>query len=260
MRREKAPTRSRWFWIVVAGLIGFLLGDRHAGTWQSIGVSPSENVALRFPEPKDEANVADADAAAPAETTSGVATGAIRAPVLGGAQLALLNPEPMMPAPARRPAPPVSASAPNPQAVTSPQVAAPPVKVAVMPRPRAEPKLATQAADGASRYTNRPGSMLNDAQIASIKQRLHLTADQESMWPAVEAALRNVAYARARDAHRPGAPASAAQLASADPDSVEVQGLKSAAVPLIMSFSEEQKHEVRNLAHVMGLDKLASEL
>ena len=102
--------------------------------------------------------------------------------------------------------------------------------------------------------------MLNDAQIASIKRRLHLTADQESMWPAVEAALRNVAYARARDAHRPGAPANAAQLASADPDSVEVQGLKSAAVPLIMSFSEEQKHEVRNLAHVMGLDKLASEL
>ena len=55
-------------------------------------------------------------------------------------------------------------------------------------------------------------------------------------------------------------PANAAQLASADPDSVEVQGLKSAAVPLIMSFSEEQKHEVRSLAHVMGLDKLASEL
>ena len=102
--------------------------------------------------------------------------------------------------------------------------------------------------------------MLNDAQIASIKRRLHLTPDQESMWPAVEAALRNVAYARARDAHRPGAPASAAQLASADPDSVEVQGLKSAAVPLIMSFSDEQKHEVRSLAHVMGLDKLASEL
>ncbi len=42
------------------------------------------------------------------------------------------------------------------------------------------------------------------------------------------------------------------QAAAIDPQAV--QGLKSAAVPLIMSFSEEQKSEVRNLAHVMGLD------
>ena len=49
-------------------------------------------------------------------------------------------------------------------------------------------------------------------------------------------------------------------VASLDPDSAEVQGLKSAAFPLIMSFSDEQRNEVRSLAHVMGLDKLASEL
>jgi hypothetical protein len=79
------------------------------------------------------------------------------------------------------------------------------------------------------------------------------------MWPAVEAALRNLAYTSTRDARRRGAPASAAQLASADPNSAEVQDLKSAAIPLIMSFNNEQKDEVRSLAHVMGLDKLASE-
>ena len=49
--------------------------------------------------------------------------------------------------------------------------------------------------------------MLDDAQIASIKERLHLTPDQEEMWPAVEAALRNMAYLhaqkRARIAHPP---------------------------------------------------------
>ena len=39
----------------------------------------------------------------------------------------------------------------------------------------------------------------------------------------------------------------------------EVQGLKSAAMPLIMSFNDEQKDEVRSLAHVMGLDQLASQ-
>ena len=44
--------------------------------------------------------------------------------------------------------------------------------------------------------------MLNDAQIASIKARLHLTPDQERMWPAVEAALRNIAYAKAREPSR----------------------------------------------------------
>jgi hypothetical protein len=48
-----------------------------------------------------------------------------------------------------------------------------------------------------------------------------------------------------------------ANLQSLDPNAV--QGLRTAAVPLIMSFNEEQKEEVRNLAHVMGLDQLASQ-
>jgi zinc resistance-associated protein len=100
------------------------------------------------------------------------------------------------------------------------------------------------------------GFMLNDAQIASIKTRLHLTADQEQMWPAVEAALRNIAYTRSRDARRRSAPANT-QIASAD--AVDVRDLKSAAIPLIMSFNSEQKDEVRNLAHVMGLDQLATQ-
>ena len=78
------------------------------------------------------------------------------------------------------------------------------------------------------------------------------------MWPAVEAALRNIAYAKERDARRHGAPTTA-DVASIDPYAPEVQDLKSAAIPLIMSFSDEQKNEVRSLAHVMGLDQLASE-
>ena len=86
---------------------------------------------------------------------------------------------------------------------------------------------------------------------------LHLTPGQQAMWPAVEAALRNIAYARSGTAHRHGA--TAAQVASLDPDSTEVLGLKAAAIPLLMSFNDEQKSEVRNLAHVMGLDKLASD-
>jgi len=252
MRREKASKRGRWFWIFVAGLVGFLIGDRHATTWQPTDLSASENIALRFPEAKTGAAVSDTAAEIPYETTSG----APNVTVAGRAQLALLSPEPMVPPPVQRPAQQAPIPATTPQAAATPL----PAKAVSVPHPRAEPKAATSAADDASRHANRPGLLLNDAQIASIKQRLHLTPDQESMWPAVEAALRNVAYARARDTHRHDAPASAAQLAAADPASVEVQGLKSAAMPLIMSFSDEQKNEVRSLAHVMGLDKLASEL
>jgi hypothetical protein len=139
---------------------------------------------------------------------------------------------------------PASANVAKPAAATAASSSASPVAAAAPPRRHLD---------------QRPGFVLNDAQIASIRTRLHLTPDQESMWPAVEAALRNIAYARAREARKPGAPANAAQVASADPNSIEVQGLKSAAVPLIMSFNEDQKSEVRNLAHVMGLDQLAQQ-
>jgi hypothetical protein len=79
------------------------------------------------------------------------------------------------------------------------------------------------------------------------------------MWPAVEAAQRSIAYSKSRDSrHRGGA--TSAEVASLDPYGPEVQGLKSAAFPLIMSFSDEQRSEVRSIAHVMGLDQLASQL
>jgi ABC-type transporter Mla MlaB component len=43
-----------------------------------------------------------------------------------------------------------------------------------------------------------------------------------------------------------------------DPDSEEVQQLKSAAMPLLFQLREDQKDEVRKLARVIGLDKVAS--
>jgi len=235
MRRDRAVRRGRWLWLLLAGLVGFLLGDWHATASRPAGVSAAQNVALRFPEPQADIAVADPAAA------DGSADAAEAQPmVLGRPELALLSPEPMVPAP-----PPPAAVLPAAQATSEPPTAAAP------PPSRAETRGA------AVHRANRPGVVLNDAQIASIKARLHLTPDQEQMWPAVAAALRNVAYARARDAHRRSG--SAAQLASADPASVEVQGLKSAAIPLIMSFSDQQKSEVRSLARAMGLDNLATE-
>jgi hypothetical protein len=73
------------------------------------------------------------------------------------------------------------------------------------------------------------------------------------MWPAVEEALRNLPAESEREARWAG------ETGAVDPDSPQVQDLKSAAIPLLMSFSDEQKGEVRNLAHSMGLDQLASE-
>jgi hypothetical protein len=92
--------------------------------------------------------------------------------------------------------------------------------------------------------------VLNDAQISAIKARLKLTPDQQRYWPAVEAALRGLAYKVNK---------SGGKLASVDSESVEVQQLKNAAVPLIMMFSEQQKSEVRQLVQVMGLERLAAQ-
>ena len=95
--------------------------------------------------------------------------------------------------------------------------------------------------------------MFDDAQLASIKRRLNLTPDQEQMWPAVAVALRNIGAEREREARARGI------AGEVNPDSPQVQDLKSAAIPLIMSFSDEQKDEVRTLARGMGLNQLASQ-
>jgi hypothetical protein len=181
-------------------------------------------------------------------------------------QLVLFDPAPMVPqagvsqALVVQPAPELTASA-APAAAPS-QPAKAPAQAAARPAGGSKPSQLTSESrpDAAvNHHTNRQGFVLDDAQIASIKTRLHLTPDQERMWPAVAAALRNVAYAKAHEAHPHGAPPSAIQATSVDPNSAEVEDLKSAAIPLIMSFNSEQKDEVRNLAHVMGLDQLATQ-
>ena len=99
-------------------------------------------------------------------------------------------------------------------------------------------------------------ALLSDAQIAGIKQRLRLSPDQEYYWPAVDRALH--AIARKIEAARQVNPH--ANAASLDPDSPEVQELKSAAMPLLFQLREDQKDEVRKLARVIGLEKVAAEI
>jgi hypothetical protein len=125
--------------------------------------------------------------------------------------------------------------------------------VAALPRvaPAASPEKPKVAAKPQAQKSY---ALLSDAQIAGIKERLKLSASQESYWPAVEQALK--AMARKLHAARQADPnATAAQL---DPDSAEVQQLKSAAMPLLFQLRDEQKEEVRKLARIIGLDKVAA--
>ena len=97
-------------------------------------------------------------------------------------------------------------------------------------------------------------ALLSDTQIAGIKERLNLSPSQEYYWPAVESALRAVARkihaARQADPSGPAVPL--------DPEAAEVQQLKSAAFPLLFQLREDQKREVRSLARLIGLEKVAA--
>jgi len=258
---------GRVYSIVVAGLAGYVIGGWNGAAPRHTALSAAQSIALRFPQ-----DLADSAQAAAALT-------------IGNAQVALLSPQPMVPQAAPAPVPqtsiqqasiqqasiqqgtPLSATPGHQttQSVATVQTlvqlasvqsteAPQPLAQAPAPIPAARPAQSKTNVVAARKANERPGFVLNDAQIASIKERLHLTPGQEEMWPAVEAALRNFAYTHLRDAKKHGAPP--VQVASADP---EVQDLKSAAIPLLMSFSSEQKDEIRNLAHVMGLDQLASQ-
>lgn len=114
----------------------------------------------------------------------------------------------------------------------------------------AKPKAATKP------QPQKSYSLLSDGQIAGIKERLRLSSSQEYYWPSVETALRNVA--RKIQANRLSNPH--VQGVQLDPDSAEVQELKSAAMPLLFQLRDDQKEEVRKLARIIGLEKVAQQI
>jgi hypothetical protein len=138
-----------------------------------------------------------------------------------------------------------------PTDIEAPKIAAPgAMPPAAMPPAPPKPKAANKPPPQKS-Y-----ALLSDMQIASIKQRLKLSSDQEYYWPAVEKALRAVARkihaTRKADPNTTGAPI--------DPEAAEVQQLKSAAMPLLFQLREDQKEEVRTLARMIGLEKVAQQI
>ena len=97
------------------------------------------------------------------------------------------------------------------------------------------------------RSARRSNAVLNESQITSIKRRLNLTPEQERYWPAVAAELRKMEYKRDRT-----------QTAAVDMSKVNVEGLKSAGYPLVMSFNDDQRRELKSLAHLLGLESAVS--
>jgi hypothetical protein len=101
----------------------------------------------------------------------------------------------------------------------------------------------------ANKPARRSNAVLNDSQIVSIRKRLNLTPDQERYWPAVEAELRKMEYNKS---------AQGVRMASIDMSKMDVEGLKSAGFPLVMSFNDDQKRELKSLAHLLGLESVMS--
>ena len=133
----------------------------------------------------------------------------------------------------------------SPADIEMPNMIAAPASVPVVPpKPKVVAKPAPQ----------KTYALLSDEQIAGIKERLKLSSSQESYWPAVESALRAVA----RKIHATRQTAPNASGTPIDPDAEEVQQLKSAAMPLLFQLREDQKREVRALARLIGLEKVAS--
>jgi len=131
---------------------------------------------------------------------------------------------------------------PDPAAANAPTTTA-----SIAPVP-AKPKVASKPS------APKTYALLSDQQIAAIKTRLNLSSSQAYYWPSVEDALRAVArklHAAKQANPNGGTPA-------IDPDSTEVQQLKSAAMPLLFQLRDDQKQEVRSLARIIGLHQVAA--
>jgi hypothetical protein len=201
-------------------------------------MSPAETVGLRFPADAVESAVATASAA-PVTMAFASADGAIS-----------FNPRPIAAA--------METSSPEPEATANPVPVARTAAVAPAKEEaaRAPAKVTAAAATSKPASTRRSNAVLNDAQIASIRKRLNLSRDQERYWPAVEAELRKMEYKRGAN----GKSTQGTRMAQVDMSRVDVEGLKSAGFPLVMSFNDDQRRELKSLAHLLGLESVMAGL
>jgi outer membrane biosynthesis protein TonB len=273
--------------IFVSGLVaGASVGPVATAAKQ---IAPADVVALRFPEDwmNSDETTATAQAEAPASPAGGfmlASAGDIRLDAgmlftprpmpLVAPMVVEPAPDPVAVAPAVKPEPKVEAkvetkpsSKPEPKSETKPEpkTATAPTRAIAAATPQQHTVVAAATPPQHKPAAKKKGELFNDAQLASIKTRLKLSDYQQQYWPPVENALRAIGHAVARNGNNTPpttalgyANESSRLAAQIDPDSQEVQQLKSAAFPLIMSMNDDQKQQVRNIAHVMGLERVAS--
>ncbi len=87
--------------------------------------------------------------------------------------------------------------------------------------------------------------LLDDRQIASIKQRLRLTEAQEKYWPPVERALKDLVLMLHDQRRQP--------VEALDPENETVKRLLAAAGPFLKQLRADQKNEIHALARMAGL-------
>jgi hypothetical protein len=223
------------------------IGGVAAGFYARPGVSPepsafikdmsaADTVSLRFPADWGETGTTE--------------TPAILAFASADGSLTLFNPRPIYPL--------AEAEAPAAEKGWPPLAEAPEKPKAAVRTAAAGPAKITLATATSKPVLGRPRSnaVLNDSQIASIKKRLSLTPDQERYWPAVEVELRKMEYKKDQQ----GKSTQGTRMAAVDMTKVDVEGLKSAGFPLVMSFNDDQRRELKSLAHLLGLDSVMSGL
>ncbi len=242
----------------IAGLIGGLSMrasqlSHHQRT--EINLSAAEVISFRFPNDWHDGESASEDTAQTAATAASAPTPARYAVASATSMPVVFNPKPMH-----------EAVAPAP--VLEPEPAPPWIMAAIPPLPKPRPNFeashSTAAATAANTATApikhaavapkpkaQSNAVLNGAQIASIKRRLNLSPDQERYWPAVEAELRKMEYKKDSKGTR---------TAAIDTSKMNVEGLRNAGFPLVMSFSDDQRRELKSLAHLLGLEGAMSGL
>jgi hypothetical protein len=98
--------------------------------------------------------------------------------------------------------------------------------------------------------------------VARIKSVLHLRADQERYWPAVEAALKAVARRQQQPQAEQGGIVHriSHRVVSVVLDNAAVARLAAAARPLIAVLDQEQMQAASGLANEMGLGPVVAAL
>jgi hypothetical protein len=247
--------RSRHFSTGVAVCVGLVAGAGFGGLYLGVSartsfapaasstvvaeIAPADVVSLRFP-----ADWTDA-AGEPAQQTLAFAS--------ADGSLTLFSPRPIYPIVAATETAPTAIEA---SADAKPVDVKPADAKPAEAKPAAQPKIALASASSKpvnvapKPVVHRTNAVLNDSQIASIKRRLALTPDQERYWPAVEAELRKMEYRKDK--------AQGTRTAQIDMSKINVEGLKSAGFPLVMSFSDDQRRELKSLAHLLGLESVMS--